>query len=822
MDRSKNLKQNFKYLFFTNITMKTFTITLIFSLIFSIKSLAQTTVKSRVQEPSGKHLSFVSVGLHNTDMSLVKATVSDEQGVFVFDKVKVGKYLLTATAIGYQKEVSKVFEVENTSLELVPLVLHETTTALKEVSVSTKKPFIEQALDRTIVNVANSIIGSGSTALEVLTKAPGVTVDFQKEQVELRGKEGVMVQIDGKQSYLSGADLVGMLRAMSSDNIDKIEIITNPSAKYDAAGNAGIINIRLKKNTNLGTNGLFTLGLGSGVHFRSRSSLALNHRTKNLNIFGNYSANKGGNFFDLALEREQPDGNLRNIVAQHTHLVFDVLGQNAKAGVDYFINKNTTIGVVWTGLWTTQNEAGLSSFNARRSTEQPIYSEASTQKTFDIVSQNQLANINFQHIFKNKSQLSVDADYGYFEKNADNTLKTSVIKQEADATKLTPELLNQTKTNIEIKTFKADYNINLSKSWRFESGIKYANIVSKNDVKLESGELGNLILDSNLSSYFTYNEQVNAGYVNFTGKINKADVQAGLRAEHTHSIGRLTVPNQTKVRDYLNWFPSVFISKPLSDKQTLIFSYSYRIDRPNYQNINPARGFIDLFAYSVGNIDLKPQYTHALELRYALKSGFFGSLAANYITGLILSVNNVSEGNKVYRSSQNFGDSKGYILTLSQPISVNKAWQMQTTLLGYYTQFQFDFEGKSFSAKNISSRLNVNNGFVLPGGWSAELNGWVNSPSVMTIMESPWLSNVDAGLQKTVAKKLKLKLSLQNIFNMPLAKNTMTGNYSLQTARLMMDTRILMLNASYPFGNQQVKSARQRRTGSEDESKRAN
>ena len=802
--------------------MKTFTVILVYSLIFSIKSLAQITVKGRVQEPSGKCLSFVSVGLLNTDMSLVKATVSDEQGVFVFDKIEVGKYLLTATAVGYQKAVSAIFEVENTTSELVPLVLHETITALGEVSVSTKKPFIEQALDRTIVNVANSIIGSGSTALEVLTKIPGVTVDFQKEQVELRGKEGVMVQIDGKQSYLSGADLVGMLRAMASDNIDKIEIITNPSAKYDAAGNAGIINIRLKKNTNLGTNGLLTLGLGSGVHFRSRSSLALNHRTNKLNFFGNYSINKGGNFFDLALERNQPDGNFRNIVAQHTHLVFNVLGQNAKAGVDYFINKNTTLGIVWTGLWTTQNEAGLSSFNARRNIEQPIYSEASTQKTLDIISQNQLANINFQHSFKNKSQLSADVDYGYFEKNLGNSLKTSVIKQESDAEKLIPELLNQAKTSIEIKTFKVDYNINLNKIWKFETGIKYANIISKNEVKLESGEAGNLILDTNLSSNFEYQERVNAGYVNFTGKINKVDLQAGLRAEHTRSVGRLSVPNQTKVRDYLNWFPSVFISKPLSDKQTLIFSYSYRIDRPNYQNINPARSFVDLFAYSVGNIDLKPQYTHAFELRYALKNGFFGSLAANYITGLILSVNNVSEGNKMYRSSQNFGESKGYILTLGQPISVHKSWQMQATLLGYYTQFQFDFEGKSFSAANISSRLNLNNGFVLPRGWSAELNGWVNSPSVFTIMESPWLSNIDAGVQKTFAKKLKLKLSLQNAFNTAVAKNTMKGNYSLQTARLLMDTRILMLNVSYPFGNQQVKSARQRRTGSEDESKRVN
>jgi hypothetical protein len=783
---------------------------------------SQNNIAGSISDNNGNILPFVTIGLLKADSTIFKATATDEKGHFQLDNLGAKEYILKATYIGYSTYFSKTIKMEELDIELPMVILYQNTTELNEVTVVTRKPFLEQQIDRTIVNVANSIIGSSGTALDAIAQAPGITVDYQNEQIELRGKDGVLVQIDGKITYLSGPDLTAMLRGMSSDNIDKIEIITNPSAKYDASGNAGIINIVLKKNVSLGTNGVYTLGLGSGVHYRSRSSLGLNHRTKKINIFGNYSINKGGNFFDLAISRTQPDGDLQNMVNQNTHLVFDVLGQNAKIGLDYFLNKNTTIGMTLTGIWNNHDEAGLATFKARRSTTTPIYSEASTQKTLDNVAQNKLVNVNMQHNLKNKGQFSIDFDYGYFGKEFANSLITTTITQDVNREKLVPELLNETVTDIEINTLKADYSLPLSEIWKFETGVKYANVISKNEVILKSGESGNLLIDPNLTSDFSYTERVNAGYINFSGKINKIEVQAGLRAEHTHSVGKLSEPNKTKVRDYLNWFPSLFLSKPISDKQTLLFSYSYRIDRPNYQNINPARSFVDLFAYSIGNIDLNPQYTHALELRYALESGTFISLASNYVSGVMLHIMNVTEGNKAYRSSENVGDSKGYTITVSQPITISNAWQIQATLMGYQTKFNFEYEGKSFIAQNLSSRLNVNNGFVLPKGFTAELNAWVNSPSVFTIIESPWMSNVDAGLQKNVSKTMKLKLSVQNVFNTAVAKNTISGNYSSQKAIVRLDTRIVMLSMTYPFGNQKVKAASQRKVGIEDESRRTN
>lgn len=790
--------------------------------VFSPAINAQVNLKGTVQDSLGKALPFVSVAVLKTDSSLVKATATNEQGEFNFEKINARKYIIRVFSVGFLKKYTQVFEVKNEDLTLPKILLSETAIQLKEVQVTTKRPFIEQQIDRMIINVANSIVSSGSTALEVLTKAPGITVDFQREQIELKGKDGVAVQIDGKLSYLSGPDLVGMLRSMSSDNIDKIEIITNPSARYDAAGNSGIINIRLKKNINLGTNGLFTLGVGTGQYYRTRSSVQFNHRSEKLNIFGNYSFSKGGNFWDLTLERNQPDGNLRNYVNQKTHLILDDLGQNAKAGMDYLLTKNTTVGIVWTGFWTNHNENGNADFEVRRLPIEPIYFQTSTQKTFYTNAQNQLGNLNFQHNFSNKSQLSTDLDIGHFKRDNNNDLNTNVLVLENGAVLPLAQLINATNTIINFLTIKADYSLPISTLWKIETGFKYAKVLSVNDIKLSSGEKSKTVIDPNLSSHFEYDEQVNAGYFSFSGKINKIELQAGLRLEHTHSVGNLNIPSQIKTRDYLNWFPSLFLSKPISEKENLIFSYSYRIDRPNYQNLNPARGFVDLYAISQGNIDLRPQYTHSLELRYAHKSGFFGSLASNFITDWVLAINNVTDGNKIIRQSQNLGDAQSYILTFGMPFTISKAWQMQTSLLGLYNQFQFEYEGKNYSNKNFSGRLNFNNGFTLGHGWTAELNGWVNSPRINTIQEIPWLSNFDTGLQKAVNQKVKLKLSLQNIFFTPAVITVINGVSSYQNDRLQLDTRILMLNMNYIFGNQKVIASRQRKSGADDESKRAN
>lgn len=802
--------------------------------IVAIQAFSQTTLNGAIHDGTGKPLPFASVALLNardsTDTSarLAKGTASDQQGFYVFENVRPGRYVVRATAVGYQKVHSTVLDVTNSPIDVPALALAEVTGKLNEVQVTAKKPFVEQQLDRMVVNVANSIVGSGSTALEVLEKSPGVTVDYQNERVQLRGKEGVIVQIDGKQTYLSAQDVIALLRSMSSDNIETIELITNPSAKYDAAGNSGIINIRLKKNSNVGTNGTASLAGGSGRFDRERGSIQLNHRAKKLNLFGNYSLNRGGNYWDFQLDRNQPDPGQadafrRNVVSQYTYLKFRDLGQNAKAGLDFSPSKNTTVGVVWTGFWSDHSEDGPAGASFRRTENGPVYLQTQTHKTYSVVSQNQIGNLNIQHSFGPKGgQLSADVDVGHFSRQFSNSLLTETLIAIGDVSLPAAGLLITQPATVDIRTLKADYNRPLSKGWKLETGLKSASVKTDNDLNLSSGSDGILVPDPSLSNHFQYTERVNAAYVSVTGNWGKTNVQAGLRAEHTHSEGNSLTLNQVVTRDYLKWFPSVFVSRPLSPDQTLTFAYSYRIDRPNYQNLNPARGYVDPYAYSQGNAYLKPQFTHALEGKLSLKNGVFVSLGASYTTDLMFFTIHALEGNKTYVTTENLGHSQGYTVTLSWPVTVVKGWQLQTNVLGYYNRFQYDYEGTVLQIQNVAGRFNGNNAFTLGHGWTAELNGWVSTPSVTGIWSSPWMGALDTGVQKAISSALKIKFSVQDVFHTNRFRPSVSTPTGTQRGVLTFDTRVALLNLTYTFGNQKLKGERQRRTGSDDETRRAN
>ncbi|WP_373515909.1 outer membrane beta-barrel protein [Persicitalea sp.] len=813
------------------------TLKAIFLAIFCLSGstlFAQSTLDGKVLDEAGKPIPFVTIGLMAAqDSTLVKATASDPKGVYVLEGLPSGRYLVKTSAVGYHENFTAYFELADSRKSLPNIVMSVAVNELDEVRIAAKKPFVEQQIDRMVVNVEGSIIGSGSTALEVLQKAPGVTVDYQNDQIQLKGKAGVIVQIDGKQSYLSQQDVVALLRTMSSDNIATIELITNPGARYDAAGNAGIINIRLKKNASLGTNGALSLAGGSGIYDKERASLQLNNRTAKLNLFGSYSLNRGGNLFSLLYTSIQPDPTESDPGRQTygtstSYLPMRDLGQNAKAGIDFSPTKNTIIGVVWTGLWSRHTEDGTAQSIFSRTDGGAPYLQADTHKKINSLSKNQIANLNVQHSFGEKGQLSADIDYGQFNRDFTNDLLfTNTISQNGDNAS-TNALFNHQPTTVKIRTAKADYSRELAQGWKIETGLKMADITTDNDLTVRDGLSDNVQINPELSNHFIYSERVGAAYASITGGIGKVgslktNVQLGLRMEHTRSEGNSLTLNQVIARKYLNFFPSVFVSRPLSNGRSLSLSYSYRIDRPNYQNLNPARSYVDPFAFSQGNAFLRPQYTSAFELRYGLKNGIFLALGANLTTDFVNSIFYGFEGNKRYIIWQNVGNAQGYSITAGLPLTITKGWQVQTTAMGYFNQYQLDYESESISINNLAGRLNVNNAFLLGKGWSAELSGWVSTPSTQFLNISPWLGSVDIGVQKTLTEALKVKFSLQDVFytNRWIARMDVPGKL-VSYAKVQWDSRVALLNLTYTFGNQKVKAARQRRTGSEDESSRAN
>lgn len=680
--------------------------------------LAQGTLHGKVLDEAGHPIPFVTVGLLTAqDSMLVRATASDQKGVYVFEKLPLGRYRIKTSAVGYHDLFTAYFELTNTPKLVPDIMMAASVSELKEVVVSAKKPFVEQRIDRMVVNVEGSIIASGSTALEVLQKAPGVTVDYQNDLIQLKGKAGVIVQIDGKQSYLSQQDVIALLRTMSSDNIATIELITNPGARYDAAGNSGIINIRLKKNTSLGTNGAFSLAGGSGIYDRERASIQLNNRTAKVNLFGSYSLNRGGNLFHFLATSIQPDPTdtepgRQTYGTSTSYLPMRDLGQNAKVGLDFSPTKNTIIGMVWTGLWSHHTEDGSAQSAFSRTEGGADYLRTVTRKSINSQSVNQVVNLNAQHSLGTKGQLSADLDYGQFNRDfVNNLLFTNPISPNGDPTS-TNVLLNAQPTTVQIRTAKADYSRGLVNGWKMEAGLKMADVTTDNNLTVRDGLLDHVQINPELSNHFIYSERVGAAYASISGAFGRIDslktqVQVGLRAEHTHSEGNrnggavLTL-NQVVTRNYLNFFPSVFVSRPLAHGATLSLSYSYRIDRPNYQNLNPARSYVDPYAFTQGDAFLRPQYTSAFELRYGLKKGFFLSLGANLTTDFVNATFYALEGNKKYLIYQNIGDAQGGALVAGIPFTITEGWQVQATAMGYFNQYQVKYETESLRIKNIA------------------------------------------------------------------------------------------------------------------------
>jgi hypothetical protein len=779
------------------------------------------SITGRILEED-KPLALVNVMLLGASDSALKfAAITDANGTYLFETVKHGSYILSASRVGYQTQYVPSITVDGSRREInLPVMRFSVASKeLKQVTIMGKRPFVEQKIDRMVVNVANSIIASGTTALEVLEKAPGVIIDRQNEQIMFRGKEGVIVQIDGKQTYLSMTDVVNLLRSMPSENIDRIELITNPSAKYDAAGNAGIIDIRLKKNNNIGTNGSLSVSGGSGTYARQRGSIQVNNRTAKLNLFGNYSINNDGNYWDFEIEKDQRVDGLRNYIDQDSYIRFKLRGHNAKAGVDYFLNKKTTLGIVWTGAWNTTEEDSPAEAVFREEKGGDVFFHTLTQKTLKNKQSNHVFNFNIARTI-DKGQLSADIDFGRFRRQFNNELVTETLFPSSPQQPVA-NLLSDMPTTIDIVSGRADYSRTLNSGWKFDAGVKVSNVASDNDMKLSQGTNGTLVLDTALSNRFQYDETVYAAYASVGGKLNpRTDVLLGLRAEHTRSVANSITTNNVAERDYINVFPSVFLSRSINKNNSFTVSYSYRIDRPNYQLLNPVRSYLDPYAYSSGNSFLRPQYTHSFEAKHSYKNRYFTSIGASFINDLIFFLVQPIDENTTQRMPENIGSSEAYNVTMTFPVVVMKGWTMQNTLMGIYSHFSYTYKGTEYSVDQMAGRFNSVHAFILGKGWTGEMSGRLNTPAVNALFRSPWLGSLDVGIQKSFAKNWKAKLNFQDVFHTNMINGKINVPDFDSHIRIRMDTRVLMLNITYAFGNQQLKGARQRKIASEEEIQR--
>jgi hypothetical protein len=782
-------------------------------------------ISGMVVDEKSQPLPFVNVLLlQPTDSTLVKGAVADAGGKYEFDQIQPGKYLTLISMMGFKKQYSAQFELTAEPMQLPNVILLTDNKTLHEITVVEKKPFIEQQIDRTVVNVENSIVSSGATALEVLERAPGVIVDQQNNQLKLRGKAGVIVQIDGKQTFLSQQELMTLLRNTPSDHIEKIELITNPSAKYDAAGNSGIINIKMKRNKNFGTNGNVNLGAGYARYARGNAGFSLNHREGKLNTFFNTGTFLNKGFNNNQIYRSIPYENKVTYFDQSSERINQSQYYNLRAGVDYYVSAKTTLGVLVSGFinnWS--NPFGQT--NTRILDKDKILERTFRTDLFNGGKVNNASfNVNVKHQFDDKGkEISFDADYVNYKGSKNSNLDTRYATADGKPDGNPDLVRNAMPSNINIGVAKVDFAQPLWKG-KFEAGIKSSYVSSDNNMVFETKQ-DTWIIDPARSNRFKYTENVNAGYLNYNGSFSKRlKYQAGLRGEHTHSIGNSVTLNQVKDRNYISLFPSIFLSQQLDTNNVLNVSYSRRIDRPNYQSLNPFEFYLDPYTFQRGNPNLKPQFTNSFQLVHVYKNMLNTTLAYSRIKDMIAEElpQQIASENKTFVTSDNLDNQDNLSLTVSLPIPIAKWWKLQTNFTGVYNHYQSYYLEQNLQIKQASWNMYASNQFTLSKTWSAEVSGWYNSRAFYGLYAAKPMGMINAGVQKVMFnKKATLRVNVDDIFWTNRFRGQATYKDIDFLVRAQWPSRQLRISIAYNFGNQNVKGARQRNTGATDLQQRA-
>lgn len=784
-----------------------------------------------IKDNSGKALSSATIMLHSAkDSSLVKSAVSDSKGNYEM-QVKPGRYFITSSVVNMQKTSSPAFDVKENETSVAPeIVAQAAAKNLGGVTVTSKKPMVEVKADKTILNVEGTINALGQDALELLRKSPGVIVD-KDDNLSLAGKTGVQVYIDGKPSPLSGADLASYLKSLQSSQIEAIELITNPSAKYEAAGNAGIINIKLKKDKTIGTNGSVNAGYAIGTYAKYNTGLSLNYRNKKFNIFGNNNFNTSLNESNFKLYREQGD----SIFDQRNRILSrNKYSNNFKAGADVFLNKKSTIGFVVTGNIsdnTTETEGPMNIIYGPTKTVSRLLRASSNN---DAQRNNVNTNINYRYAVPGGTELNIDADYGYFNIRS-NQFQPNDYFDASGNTKLFSNVYRMiSPTDIDIASFKADYERNFYKG-RLGIGGKIGYVKTDNDFRRYDVIGSNEVYDKDKSNRFKYTENVNALYVNYNRPFKGFMVQLGLRMENTVSDGRSTglkYNNNTGQydnydssihRNYTNLFPSAAITFNKNPMSQFGITFSRRIDRPVYQDLNPFEFKLNDYTFMKGNTQLRPQYTNSFGLTHTYKYKLNTQLNYSHVKDIFTQLVDTTDKSKSFITKKNLATQDIVSLNISYPFQ-KKWYSFFVNMNSYYSLFKGDFGGgdRKVNLDVFALSFFMQNSFNLGKGFKAEISGFYNSPTIWQgAFKSKAIYGIDGGVQKTLFKgKGNLRVALSDMFRIMKwsGNNNFTGQFNEASGR--WESRQFKLNFSYRFGNSQVKAARQRKSAVEEETKR--
>ncbi|AOM76246.1 outer membrane beta-barrel family protein [Pedobacter steynii] len=788
-------------------------------LLIQTSAFCQTTKLSGniLNATDGKAIEFASVALIQLpDSTRAGLGLSNDKGVFSFENIKPGSYQIKVIAIGYERAQSKAFNLGTTAMVIPALRLNPTVTSLKEVDIRAKTPLIQQQADRTVLNV-EQMNTAGDNALDVLKRAPGIKLD-KDDNIIMKGKSGVNVMIDGKMSYMSGLELSTYLKSLPGSVMSKVELISNPPSSFDAAGSAGIINIKLKRNKLQGFNGNASIGAGYGEYGKGYGSTNLNYNVGKVSTYGRFSYGYYNSFNRLTMNRNIAGEQFNQLNFWHPI----TRSSNYALGADYFINDKHTIGILWKGSsapYTTNSESNSVNYN----TVQQKMGSVNSKNPQDNTSGNNAYNLNYRFkIDTNGRELGIDLDKVGYDNSKTEQYFNSYFDAADNRIGDVVNLRNKGFGDVSIYAVKLDYVHPFSKTLKAEAGYKSSWVNTSSDVRFDSLKTAGWINDPKRTNRFNYRENINALYLSFSQSFKQLELKAGLRAEQTLGNG-LSSGNEEKIdRKYWQLFPTFFASWKVSENHQIQGSYARRINRPSYTSLNPFAFYSDPYTALKGNPLLLPSFSNNFEINYNIKSFRVLSLSYAKSTDVISEVIYQNDLSKESISvEENLGRAQNIYIATGSPFDITKWWNNNTELSIAYDDVKSTVQGGNYDSHKFSWSVNSEQTFNLPKELQLTYTFFYSSPSVSGLFRSLESYGMNVSARKTfMNKKATVSLKLNDVFDTNKFRANLRYNNVNTYWQNQWESRKINLSLNYKFGNMKVKNARSRSTGTADEENR--
>ncbi|MFB6343138.1 TonB-dependent receptor domain-containing protein [Saccharicrinis sp. FJH62] len=766
------------------------------------------TIKGYVENPDNEPAAYSTAVLMNRDSVFMNGALISEDGTFSFDTLEKGDYYIMVRSVEFNTYVSDLLTIKgNETMDLDSIRLSAKTNDLNEVVIKGEKAMVEIHPDKMVYNVSASVNSTGNNALELLAKSPGVRIDLDNNII-LQGKSGVKVYINGRPSRISGSDLSNMLEGMQSDNIESIEIITNPSAKYEAEGTGGIINIVMKKDLSNGFNGTLYGSHSRGVKPRSNLGTSINSNGKKLNIFSNINFSDNNYTFNLDEVRFQNDYSFDMQSFEPTHRK----GISFNGGMDYKINKEHTLSLDTRVMINDRSIATTSNTLIKNLSGMEAAETLQAETNTDGTTNNINANLHYSFVPNKSSEFTADVSYGIYSANQATDQPNWYYDMTHNLLRNSESQYN-TYTGIDLFSSQMDYHTSLGKT-TLSTGVKYSYISTNNTLEYFDIENSLPVPNTDRSNDFTYLEKIAAAYAILNIKpTDKIAANAGVRVENTSSLGQLISanpgPDDVVPRNYTSLFPNISLSYDDKKNHAISLSYGRRITRPNYHDLNPFESRSSEISAWKGNPFLKPNYISNYQVSYAFKRKLVISNTYSITKNFFAYIFQTTGEQSSILTPQNMDKAIVNGLSVSYPLKVTKWWEFSTFFIYNYEAYSGDIVGTLIDLDAHILNFRMQNNFKLPKGIQMELTGFASSSNIWRgSIRIEKYNRINLGIKKSVWKnKLLLQISARDLFDTG-SNYHYTSDYGGMDidGYAFFDGRRISFNISYKFGNQNLKA----------------